>query len=308
MSLPLLIVIAGPTAVGKSEVAAALARRVEGEVVSCDAMQVYREIPVTTGRPSASVLSWVPHHMLGVLSVREPCDAAAFARRAEPIVEGIAVRGKVPILCGGSGMYLRVLLRGIFPQGAVPEVRRLLLERAESEGPLVLYEELRRVDPEAAARIHPHDLRRVVRALEVFQAGGRPISVRRREGKGLGERFDIRGFVLHRPRPELYARIDARVRAMAAEGLVEEIRALDGVPLSHTACRAIGVAEIRAWMGGEISFEEAVARMQRNTRRYAKRQLTWFRRETGFVWIEADAAMTAEELAVEIQGRLGRMA
>ncbi len=279
--------IAGPTAVGKTAAGIFLAKMTGGEIVSCDSMQIYREPVIAVSKPSSEELAAVPHYLIGDIPVSQQCDAAVFRSLAQSRVDEILSRGRVPVIVGGTGMYIKVLLDGIFDEPEIPDyVRKDLEDEALREGSARLYEELQEKDPEAARKIHAHDIRRIVRALEVCRWTGEPVSRLQKTAQGLWGRYDIVMFGLRMDRERLYARIDNRVDRMVDAGLVEEIRALLAGELSRTARAIIGLKEIGAYLSGEISLDDAKAEMKKNTRRLAKRQMTWFRAEKRIHWID----------------------
>lgn len=285
----IIVFLLGPTAVGKSDVAFLLAREIGGEIVSCDAMQVYRELSVVSGKPPSPMLEAVTHHLINIASVREEFDVVKYYQLAESAIRDIHQRGKIPIVAGGSAMYMQVLLDGIFPGPAKDNNLRMeFLAQRESLGKEFLYDQLKEQDPIAASRIHPHDLKRVIRALEVCVKTGRPISELQPKRQGLWGEYDIRLFALRIEREKLYERINERVDKMFHNGAIEEVKQLAGEPLSLTASALIGVKEIKRYLAGEFSLEEAKELMKRNTRRFAKRQLTWYRREKRIHWLEMD--------------------
>ena len=279
--------IVGPTGVGKSDAALFLAQRTSGEIVSCDAMQVYREVNIACDKPSPQVRNTVPHHLLDVVSVTEDFDAARYRLLAAAAIEDIQRRGKTPIVCGGSGMYMAFLLDGIFEGSARDEgLRRHLEQEIDAKGTAVLHERLTQVDPAAAAKIHPNDAQRIVRALEVALTVGRPISEVQKERRGLWGKMPVEIFGLDRPREELYSRVEARVDKMFERGLVDEVKALQGMTLSRTASVIIGVPEVTGYLKGEYDLDRAKYLMKLNTRHYVKRQLTWFRRDERIQWVD----------------------
>ena len=303
MTKPLLPVVAGPTASGKTAVAVELALRAGGEVVSADSMQVYSGMDILTAMPTREEMRGVAHHMLGVFSPREKCSAAAYRALALSCIEDIRARGRLPIVCGGTGLYINALTRplGFATQGD-EAVRAELTAIAEApEGKARLHAMLEAVDPASAARLHPNDIRRVVRALEIYRLTGRTqtqqaaLDAQRGDGP-----FDARIYALEWPRDALYARIDRRVDAMLEAGLVDEVRRLmaDEAEFS-TAAQAIGYKEIAAALRGECALAEAVETLKQATRNYAKRQLTWFRRDARVRWVAAQGR-TAAEIAAEI--------
>ncbi len=280
-----IVFLVGPSAVGKSAFAFEAARRLNGEVVSCDAMQVYREVDIASDKPSAFMRAAVPHHLLDVVSVEEDFNAAKYRVLAVAAIEDIVRRKRKAVVCGGSGMYMAAILDGMFESVPVPDgVREALLERAGHEGLGVLYRRLGEVDPDAAAKINANDRVRIVRALEVFEASGIPISRLQRTRDGLWGKQPIALIGLERPREELYARAEARVDAMFAAGLVDEVRGLMARKLSSSAARLIGIPEVKGFLDGEYGEEKAVELMKLHTRHYIKRQMTWFRKDQRIKW------------------------
>ena len=294
--LPQVIFLVGPTAVGKTEVACRLARKVRGEIISCDSMQVYRQVRIASNKPSTAALKAVPHHLVDVVSVEEEFDVARFRKAAVASIRQIMARRRVPLIVGGSGLYMSVLLDGIFEGQAKDEALRRRLETvAEEKGNVFLHEELRRRDPPAAEKIHANDRRRIIRALEVFELTRTPISAIQKNRKGLWGQYDIRVFGLNYPRQELYGRIDRRVEAMFREGLLKEVEGLRRLLLSQTAAKIIGIKEVGEHLEGRTGLAVAKELMKQNTRRYAKRQLTWFRRDSRIEWIELEEKITPPE-------------
>jgi tRNA dimethylallyltransferase len=301
MSLPKAVFITGPTAAGKSAVGLALAERLGGEIVSCDSMQVYREINIASNKPGTAERKRAPHHMLDVVSVTETYDVARYNNQAREVIDGVVARGRLPVIVGGSGLYLQVLLDGIFAEGSNDEgVRKILESRASGEGLEALYAELREADPESASIIHCRDRKRVIRALEAFRVSGTPFSELRKKREGMRGRYDISVIVLNQERSRLYEAINLRVDEMFNRGLVDEVRGLQPLPLSRTARYLIGVREILAWLEGQCTLEESEIAMKQNTRRYAKRQLTWFRKDARFQWVDAGAGATASRITERI--------
>lgn len=296
-----IIFIVGPTAVGKSEVACSLAKRINGEIISCDSMQVYRELCVVTNKPSPRMLETVKHHLIGCVSVTEEFDVARFNTLALEAIRAVHARKHIPVVVGGSGLYMQVLLDGIFPSAPKNEaVRARLKEQAGQHGSEYLHRKLRKVDPQAALKIHSNDVRRVIRALEVYKTRREPISSLRKKRCGLWGIYDIKAFALTMDRDALYRRIDRRVDDMFTHGAVQEIEHLRGVPLSPMAQRLIGLREIRGFLDG--SYDEAHARelIKLNTRRFAKRQLTWFRKEKRLEWITVQENDTVKDITDKI--------
>lgn len=291
---PRILAVVGPTASGKSALALALAQRLDGEIVSCDSMQVYRGMDIGTAKPSREERALVPHHLIDILEPEQPFSAMDFAAAAEKAIRDICSRGHVPVLCGGTGLYLDTLLRGAETQtpGADPAVREELQRIADVQGAEVLHGMLREVDPEGAAAVHPNNVRRVIRALEVWRATGLPKSEWDRRSAEQEPPYAATVIGLeYEDRQLLYSRIERRVDEMLQAGLVAETEALlaRGVfEASPTACGAIGYKELLPYCRGEITLEEAVQMLKTATRRYAKRQMTWFRAKPYVQWISAD--------------------
>ena len=280
-----LLVIAGPTGSGKSELAVRLAEQVGGEIVNADSMQIYRGMDIGTAKPSAEERARVPHHLLDIVSPDLNFTASDFRREAAAAIADIDRRGKRTILVGGTGLYIRALLEGLVdsPTGD-PELRRQFADLPGEE----LLRRLSLVDPETATRLHPNDRVRIIRALEVFAQTGRPISAFRSEHAFSGTYYDALKMAIKVERPELYRRIELRVERMMQEGLVDEVGSL--LALGYTremkAMRSIGYKEIAAYLAGETTLNEAVDLIKRDTRRYAKRQMTWFGKENDIYWLE----------------------
>jgi tRNA dimethylallyltransferase len=280
------VYLVGPTGVGKTATALALADRVPLEIVSADSMQVYRGLDILSAKPSPDERARVPHHLIDILDVAAPFSAAEFKRLAEAAIADIAERGRVPLVVGGTGLYVKALADGLFNgPDASSDIRRRLLEEAEAKGTDHLHSRLNDVDPAAADMIARHDLRRIVRALEVYATTGRPISTQRTEWAKPKACFMLG---LRLPRATLYARINARVDAMFDAGAVAEVERLvaAGIERSPTAMQAIGVREIVASLQGRATRDEAKRRIKTQTRRYAKRQLTWFRKDPRIAWYD----------------------
>ena len=284
------ICIVGPTATGKTALSVRLARKYGAEIVSCDSMQLYRGMDIGTAKPTAEETGGVPHHMIDRLDPREPYSVSRYAEDADACVQDVLRRGKRVIVVGGTGLYVDSLIAGR-QFAPYPETgrREELTKIAETQGIEVLMEQLRQVDPEAAARIHPSNRKRVIRALEIYLETGRTMTEHDRETKEQPPKYDPCWIGLdYVNRETLYRRIDLRVEKMIEQGLVDEVRRLldSGVPANATAMQAIGYKELTAYLRGEGSLEDAVAAIQQASRRYAKRQRTWFRRNEAIHWIE----------------------
>jgi len=281
-----LLVLAGPTASGKSALAVELALRLGGEIVGADSQQVFRGLPVGTAQPGEAELAAVPHHLVGLVEPGEPMDAARWAALADAAIADIAARGRRPVVVGGTGLYLRALLHGVVAAPGRDEALRARLEaEAVALGRPALHARLAAIDPAAAARIRPNDLVRVVRALEIAAGGELPSALHEAHGFR-EERYRVLLLALDPPRQALHARIDARVVAMFRGGLLDEARALQarlGTPLP--ARLPIGYAEAAAVLDGALDEAEAIRRVQVAHRRYARRQVIWLRREPGVEWL-----------------------
>ena len=285
-----IICVVGPTACGKTKLGVLLAKRYDGEVVSADSMQIYRGMTIGTAAPTAEEMEGVPHHMIAVADPAEQWSAARYAQTAVPVVDDILRRGKRPILVGGTGLWLDAVVKGrTFAGGhAGGAVRKELQDRLAREGIGPLLEELRQVDPEAAERLHPADEKRILRALEVYRETGKTISAHNAETRDLPPRYDAVWLGLQfRDRADMKALIDRRVDGMVEAGLLEEVRRLleSGLPRDATALQAIGYKEFLGVLDGTATVEEALAEVKLRSRQYAKRQLTWLRRNPEIHWI-----------------------
>ncbi len=306
---PNILVICGPTASGKTALAAELALRLDGEVVSADSMQVYRGMDIGTAKPTRGEMRGVPHHMLDVADPRENYSVARYVAQAVPIVDGILARKKLPIVAGGTGLYLDNLVAGrqFAPFAPDSGLRERLQERVRTEGLPALRRELERADPEAAGRIHPNDEKRTLRALEVYLATGKTITQHDRDSRALPNRYTPLTIALNfGERPWLWERIDRRVDHMMAQGLEGEVRGLlaSGVSRECTAMQAIGYKEIAAAIAEGRPAAEGAEEVKLRSRQYAKRQLTWFRRNKQAYWFNWEkipdlsaAAVFSTELA-----------
>ena len=287
---PKIVCIAGPTACGKTTLGVLLAQRFCGEVVSVDSMQIYRGMTVGTAAPTAEEMRGVPHHMIAVADPAEQWSAAEYVSRATPVVDDILARGKLPILVGGTGLWMDALIRGHgFAKGhAGGAIRRELEARLEREGIAPLLEELRQVDPESAERLHPADTKRILRALEVYRETGSTISAHNAATRMIPPRYDAVWIGLQfADRADMKALIDRRVDKMVQEGLLDEVRALlaMGLPRNATAMQAIGYKEFLGVLDGALTEPEAIELVKLRSRQYAKRQLTWLRRNPDIHWI-----------------------
>ncbi|MBP3879489.1 MAG: tRNA (adenosine(37)-N6)-dimethylallyltransferase MiaA [Lachnospiraceae bacterium] len=308
-----LIVVAGPTAAGKSECAVELARRIDGEIISADSMQVYRYMDIGSAKITLEEMMGIPHHMIDVADPSESFDVARFKEMAKACIEEIHARGRIPILCGGTGFYIQAVTRDIdfTDTTADTEYRKELLAYAETNGTEALHRKLAEVDPSAAEQIHPNNLKRVIRALEFFRETGNRISDHNEAEKQRETPYDLLFFVISEARETLYDRIDRRVDFMMEEGLLDEVAYLRAMGLTRemVSMQGLGYKEMLDVLDEKISYDEGVRILKRDTRHFAKRQLTWFRREKDALWIDradfgGDSIKIAEYLAGIVRCRL----
>lgn len=295
-----IICIAGPTASGKTALAVELAKELNGEVVSCDSMQVYKRMDIGTAKPTAEEMQGIPHHMLDVAQAWEDFSVSRYCNQAAPIVDDIIAQGKTAIIAGGTGLYMDSLIRGNnFAPFPSTGVREALEARAEAEGIQPLLEELAQVDPESAGRLHPSDRKRIIRALEVYRETGITITEHNRRTREVPPKYRPVWLGLDfSDRAALYRRIDRRVERMLEAGLLDEIRSLleSGIPETCTAMQAIGYKEFLPVLRGERGLCDAAAEVCQSSRRYAKRQLTWFRRNPDMHWIAREEDGAPDEI------------
>ena len=288
---PRVIVICGPTAVGKTAAGIEVARACNGEIIGADSMQVYRYMDIGTAKPTAAEQAAARHHLIDVVDPDEPFDAAAYLTLGRRALSELIRRGKTPVVVGGTGLYIKALLHGLFRAAARdPSVRARLRTEAESQGAAALHARLAQCDPQTAARLHPNDALRILRALEVFETTGRPISALQREHRFGDAPFCTLKIGLCLERETLYRRIDRRVEAMIAAGLEDEVRALlsRGYSPQLKPMQSIGYSHMTAVIAGAISHADCVRTLQRDTRRFAKRQFTWFRADPDIHWLTPD--------------------
>ena len=284
-----LICIAGPTASGKTALSIALAKELNGEIVSCDSMQVYKRMDIGTAKPTLEEMDGIPHHMLSVAEPWEDFSVGKYVAMATPILDDILTRGKTAIIAGGTGLYMDALIRGNAFAPVPSTGRREELEQlAQTHGIEAVIAQLRKVDPESAERLHPSDQKRIIRAMEVYLETGQTITEHNRATQQLPPRYTPLWFALEdASRATLYARIDRRVESMLEQGLLPEIQSLldEGVPENTTAMQAIGYKEFVDVLMGRSSMQTATELVQQSSRKYAKRQLTWFRRNQSIHWL-----------------------
>ncbi len=295
-----LICIAGPTASGKTALSIALAKELGGEIVSCDSMQVYKRMNIGTAKPTVEEMENIPHHMLSVVEPWEEFSVGKYCDMATPIVDDILARGKTAIIVGGTGLYMDALVKGNdFAPVPSTGCREQLEQLADDQGIEAVIEKLRIVDPESAKRLHPSDRKRIIRAMEVYLETGESITEHNRKTQLLPPKYTPLWFALEdAERSTLYERIDRRVETMLEMGLLEEIRSLlaEGVPEKCTAMQAIGYKEFVDVLMGRSSMETAIALVQQSSRKYAKRQLTWFRRNSAIHWLRREMGDDSERI------------
>jgi len=298
-------VLCGPTAIGKTSLAVHLAQHLRAEIICADSRTVYRGMDIGTAKPDVELRARIPHHLVDVVDPAESFTVADFQRLARQAMQDIRSRGRRPLLVGGTGLYIRAIVDDLSIPRVAPDraLRDRLMAEDEASGPGTLHRRLTALDPAAASRIHPANVRRVVRALEVIEMTGRPISEQQRHG---GQWVRAAMVALTAERAELYRRIDARVDAQLAAGLVDETRRLLalGIPAAAPSMQTLGYKELAGWLRGAYGYDEAVRLLKRNTRRYAKRQLTWFRRDPRIQWIDV-TGLTEEALLARARVMMG---
>lgn len=306
---PILIVVAGPTASGKSAAAVELARMIGGEIISADSMQVYRYMDIGSAKITKEEMMGVPHYLIDVADPTEEFDVVRYAHEAKAAISDIVSRGKIPILCGGTGFYIQAVTRDIdFSEtGSLPKYREELTDYAAQHGNTALHEQLKNIDPVSYETIHPNNLKRVIRALEYYKETGMTISAHNEAERQRETPYDLHFFVLNDDRAVLYDRIDRRVDFMMAEGLYDEVMYLRQMGLTRdmVSMQGLGYKEMLDCMDGRYELDEAVRILKRDSRHYAKRQITWFKREKDAVWIDradfgGDSRRIAEFMAKSI--------
>jgi len=296
-----IIFVVGPTAVGKTALAYALAKKINAEIISCDSMQIYKGMDIITSKPPKALRKKLIHHLIDILPPDKEYNVSQYRKDALKKIKQIISKDKVPLLVGGTGLYMSILVDGIFKFASKDRnIRERLYEQAKVGGGQYLYKRLQNIDSDAAARIHPHDIKRIIRALEVFESTGKRISYLQKQRRGLSEEYDIKIFCLSMEREKLYERIDQRVEKMFADGLQQEAKRLLKSRLSKTAAYAIGIKELKGYFDGLYDLGEAKRLIKTNTRQYAKRQLTWFRKDKRIRWIN----IKGKEKPKEIAGRI----
>lgn len=281
--------IVGPTAVGKTALALKLARKIKAEIISCDSMQIYKGMGILSQSPRKSEVKKVRYHLIRFLSPAKEYSAGSFRKIATLLIDDIIARKNIPIIVGGTGLYVKGLVDGLFPTPrSDPKFRLKMYDYAERYGSKRLYKKLERIDPASAGAIHPNNVRRVVRALEICHSTGKTMTELKAGTKGIADKYNVKMFGLTLPREKIYSDINDRVDSMFKEGLVGEVKRLSGKRLSKTAKAALGFKEISGFLKGEIDLVTAKDLMKQNTRRYAKRQFTWFRADSRIKWFDVE--------------------
>lgn len=308
LSKPRVVAVGGPTASGKTALSVALARAFDGEIINADSMQIYKNLDVGTAKPSAEERQGIPHYLLDFLSPETPYSVADFTAAADPLIRDITARGRLPLVVGGTGLYITSLLSGMAfaPEKTDPAIRARLQAWADTEGGAALYAELQRIDPDYAAQVHPNNLPRVIRALELFEATGRRMSDQRREARPAEAPYHALCLCLTcRDRAVLYSRIDRRVDEMVENGVLDEARQVyDHRDAYRTAAQAIGYKEFFPYFEGTAGLTECTERLKQATRNYAKRQLTWFRRQNDAAWLYLDEEDVTERACTLVRAFL----
>ena len=300
-NLPRMVAIGGPTATGKTALSVALAKEFGGEVVNADSMQIYRGLDIGTAKPTAEERQGIPHHLMDFLPPEAPYSVADFTAAAAPLIEQLNSAGKLPIVTGGTGLYITSLMKGtaFAPEKTDPAIRARLQTEADEQGSAALYARLQQIDPAYAEKLHPNNLPRVIRALELFEATGRRMSEQQRAALAAEPPYRSLCICLTcRDRAELYRRIDRRVDSMLQNGVLEEAKLVyDNRETYRTAAQAIGYKEFFPYFAGEMPLNDCSNRLKQATRNYAKRQLTWFRHQANGVWLYVDEEPPAPRAA-----------
>ena len=288
MDKPKVIVICGPTASGKTELSIELAKRINGEIISSDSMQIYKDMSIGTAKPTKEEMDGIKHYLIDFVEPNKRYSVADFKKDAENAIEEILEKGKIPIIVGGTGLYVDSLIYGIEYQHIEfdEEYRKFLEERVKKEGLQKLYDEAQKIDPQAIEKISPNDQKRILRILEIYKTTGKNKTEQELESRKNGVKYDYKVFAIEMEREQLYARINKRVDIMLENGLIEEVKEVlkkyDEFP---TAMQGLGYKEVVEYLQGSVSKEEMIENIKRETRRYAKRQMTWFRKNKQTIWI-----------------------
>ena len=302
-----LLCLLGPTAVGKTEIAIRLAQHLDAEIVSVDSRQIYRQMDIGTAKPTAEEQQAARHHLIDCVDVSQSFSVAYYQSLVDTAIADIQNRGKRALLVGGAGLYFRSIVDGLFEgPGADPSLRERLETKAAQHGVNVLHERLRACDPASAERIHPNNVVRVIRALEVYELTGVPMSEHQQQWQQESLRYPFTAFCLTMPRALLYQRIEQRVDVMLANGLIAEVESLlaAGYRRDSIALRSFGYKELIGYLNGECTYLEAIEQLKQNTRRFAKRQLTWFRKDTRMEWVDRNST---PDIVAHLLEKIGAM-
>ena len=295
-----IIVIGGPTATGKTKLSVELAKKFNGEIVSSDSVQIYKKLNIGSAKPTKEEMSGITHHLIDILEPTETFSVYDFTELAKAAINDISSRGKLPIVVGGTGLYISSLVDNVsFAEGESDlSLRKKLNDEAEKTGADAMHLKLAQIDPEAAEKIHPNNIKRVIRALEIYYSTGKTMTEHNSVSKLIESPYDAKMYALTTDREIIYSRIDTRVDVMVKEGLIEEVSSLlaSGVTRDMQSMQGIGYKEIVSYLEGEISKEEAIDAVKQNSRRYAKRQLTWFRRDERYTWLDINEKIDVSEL------------
>jgi len=293
--------LVGPTGIGKSEVAVILAKKINAEIISCDSMQLYKGMNIISSKPTSKMRKGVKHYLIDEVSPEKEYNVATYRKKGLGLIKKIHQKNKIPLFAGGSGLYIKTVIDGIFPGVNKNEkIRKNLYRLLHCYGKNYLYKKLQKVDPISANKIHPNDLRRIIRALEVYKLKGMTISQLQPRRKGIMDKYRVEIIALVIRRDLLYEKINKRTQKMFQQGLIDEVKNLLNKNLSLTARQAIGIKEIKGYLEGKYSLEEAKNILARNTRRYAKRQLSWFRQDKRIKWIKITRADTTNNIVKKI--------
>ncbi len=294
-----IVILTGPTGVGKTSLSLSLAQKFEAEIVNADSMQIYRYMDIGTAKPTAEERSIVPHHLIDIKNPNEDYNAAQFQSDADQVIKKICERGKLPLVVGGTMLYIKVLTQGIFPAPDPDDkLRQELKQMVQERGVVYLHNYLKEIDPELAEKVSPHDTVRIIRAIEIYKLTGKPISWHQKKHRFRNKRYHYLKICLYLPREALYQRINQRVEEMFAQGLVSEVKTLlkMGYNPELKSMQAIGYRHVIDFLEGKYSYEETKELLKRDTRHYAKRQLTWWRKDKEVLWFKPDEKGTIENV------------
>lgn len=295
----------GPTAVGKTDVAIKLAKKINAEIISCDSMQVYKGMDIISQKPTKSQQKQVVHHMIDIITPAKDFNVARYRKMSLKIIRDIHKKEKTPLFVGGTALYMKALIDGLFPSPKPDfKLREKIRKEAQFKERNYLYKKLERIDPKTAQVLHPNDTRRIIRALEVFYKTGITMSQLKKKTKGLGKKYNIKIFCLNRQREKLYERINKRIDRMFGQGIIAECKRLENQKLSLTASQVLGCKEIFVYLDRKCTVSEAKEIFKKNTRRFAKRQLSWFRNDSRIIWVDIGDNETPGGIAERITASL----